>query len=91
MNKNEYASLITDIHKKIKKEALQKAASMQGKVTAVVSGNKYDVTTADGKVYKSVGSLVPKYKFKVGTWVTVEFTSTDWQIIGFSGTAASDD
>ena len=86
----DYGRLMKHLQHEIKKKAIKTSAGIIGEITALRGGRRYDVTTPDGAVYSACNSVVPKYKFRLNDWVAMEYTGTDWQIVGYSGKRASD-
>lgn len=83
-------SFFKDTFYSIKKEAKLTRANITGKITNAYAGKRFDVTTADGRVYRKVSNANPALSFNIGDWVIMEFTTTDWQIIAFSASASGD-
>ena len=68
-----------------RKEAQFTEGSKIGKVTAINSGQRYDVQGTDqDATYEFIPNMVPRVKWKVGQWVTLEHNGITWQIVGAS-------
>lgn len=87
--KKQFKAINDHIQDSIKKRAYETQASRIAVITAVKAGKRYDIKTSDGdRTFQDVPNTVPDWDWRVGQWVTFEFTGTGYAIIGSSPSGA---
>lgn len=81
--REQFQQIHSMVQESIKKRAMETQASRIAVITAIKSGKRYDIKTADGdRTFSDVPNMVPDWDWRVGQWVTFEFSGTGYAIIG---------
>ena len=91
LDKDTAAQINDMMHSALGKQSVKKQVSQVARIVAVNSGQYYDLAPADNScTHSSVPTMVPSLQFRVGDWVTFEWTGTDYIITGSGATSAGD-
>lgn len=91
---------MSELHRKIEEMAATAArdhakrnqASEVVQIITVGGGGYYDVQSADQDgIRYAVSNQIPRTKWQVGNWVTIENSGLGWSIVGTSPSSGSSD